>query len=72
MPAAGHGFTREGTPVLVGGLGWCPATFGAATLTEFEVAWRARSGDAGRGANTITAAEARRIALARGGTLYGE
>lgn len=59
---------------MVGGLGWTPATFWSASLTEFECAWSARSAAPGPGSDTppITMADARRAARAAGMTLFGE
>ncbi|MEM1375871.1 MAG: hypothetical protein AAGG69_00635 [Pseudomonadota bacterium] len=55
---------------LVGGLGWSPAQFNGATLSEFHTVLMQRTQT--RSQSQITSADARRIARAGGHTIYGE
>lgn len=63
--------TEKGDVTATGGLGWTPATFWAATLSEFHAAMRGRDGKAGD-KTTITPADARRHARASGHKIFGE
>lgn len=68
---ASSAITATGQIVPTGGLGWRPAEFWQATFAELDWALKGMAGDFGD-KPSITSADARRIAAARGKKLYGE